>query len=318
MNETTKNIIKEHLQSQSTETRVFVKTVKAVPETHQISAVWMSEPDTAPCNVDCVRTAIDRTVYLLSTIDYIRAVQVNPNINWDSERWDFTPVAQIALIDFAKAQGHITWTAESLSFLDKYIPKKVYQHDWLHLAWNKSSLVGTPAENGLTSDMLRIRELNPYECILFIYTHFLRSRVTGHFINAFVAQTKTFGAAFLHTLHMTIPFGLHYSHPMTVCPTGWECSGLSEGIGAAVIDTFYDLVVSQACKKLGYTKGYCRHTRFDNESKFAYKYSHAAAYSMALVPKGVYNYPLDHIVRDIFLEPRCECKFVLKPYILPK
>lgn len=299
--------IREKIRRQLAVERAYISYITAQRTTFQIDAVWDSEPNTLPGAIDSVRTAIDTVIDNVYTSDPITSV-----LKYQSDSSYLKGekhVSEAALIEFAKGQDHIKWTPESLAIIEAGVAdttRRTTQYDWVAFAWNKHLLTKTPFEKSLTSDMLKIRTFNPYYLMLFVYTHFTKSDSILYFFKAFLAQTGVFGAAYLHVLHTTIEYGLHYSHTYPSFSISMNRSDWCLPLGSGVVEAFYDHVPGETCKD----RHHCVCNNFSHSD--GPKYTHADAYSIAFVPENVFYDALEYSIENVFLKPKCDCKFVLK------
>lgn len=265
---------------------------------------WVSQPNVVPGVVDTTRALLDDIAGRFRKVDYI-ALAIDGDFHAHS--WDHHKLSPIVLSEFARAQDHITWSLDSLAFLEEKLIDLPGDYDWLRHAWNREKITDARILSELTHDMLRVREYNIYWLLLFIFLNSTKSASAQFFIKAFVAQEGVFGAAFLHAIHSSIEFGLHFTHKSPTFRLTQMTEHWCIPLGSEIVGAFYDHILCEKCAKKGYSK-----EDWDTPTGGP-KNTHAAAYAVAFVPEGVYYNVYESAVRNVFLEPRCSCKFVLKP-----
>lgn len=264
---------------------------------------WVSQPNVVPGVVDTTRALIDDIVDRFQRVDYIASAMAG---DFHAHSWDHHKLSPLVLSEFARAQNHITWSLDSLAFLEEKLIDLPGDYDWLRHAWNRHKITNKRLLSELTHDMLQVREYNIYWLLLFIFLNSTKSASTQFFIQAFIAQEGVFGAAFLHAIHSSIEFGLHFTHKSPTFRLTQMTEHWCIPLGSEIIGAFYDHILCEKCTKKGYSK-----ENWDSPTGGP-KNTHAAAYAVAFVPEGVYYNVYQSSVDNVFAKPRCGCKFVLK------
>lgn len=268
----------------------FEETSETAQKTPRLKA-----PDVASGGTGAVRAALDDLCETLKTEDFIALATANPDSNPLPSK-----LSPVGLTLFALRQTHTTWSLESLELINRACSHHVF-FDWVRMAWTGNFGGKTALERGINTDMLRLREMNPYECLHFIYVNFTKSTVAMAFIDAFVAQEGIFGAAFLYALHTTIEFGIHLPHTHSYFNLGRRAEDWFIPAGSAIVKAFYDYNLGGDCKY----EGRCK-------TNYADLTTYTLAYGNAFVPKGVYYYSDYHNSATSLVNPPCQCTFSLK------